>query len=238
MIIIKYCSVYYDMTKISTYNIDIAVLTKISIIGNSNRTIFDYNHNMRGTMVIAYSSFIENTIKFENIIFQNYDTKGVDYNGSQIIYVISNNYYFKFSMVNCIFQNNNHHILKIEVNSNRSFTNNRQVLFHDCQFYNNSERFLNILNDPYRLFLDSYKKLNIEIKNCKFINNRGLISSYNAQYFIENCYFEELEINSDTKAALFYSSYSEELLSIKNSLFKDINIQNSYPLINSQSLTL
>ncbi|ORY85198.1 hypothetical protein LY90DRAFT_663470 [Neocallimastix californiae] len=240
-LILRFVDDYYDLTKLLHYSIDVSVTTNITLIGCEKKTIFDYKNNKKGVLLFTLTGFKKDSVRIENIIFENYYTFDVGYNEINLFYLKAVYNTFYFHIKNCIFRNNIHTIGQIEVeNHNLKYIKSPQVVIENCEFYNNKERILKIRHNNQNSEPSPYQNLSIRISNCTFINNRSLIHSNNAKILIDNSYFSQLDIDSydDTKAVIYYSTSSDEYLIIKNCVFEDINIQKPYPLFNSNNLLL
>jgi len=110
------------------YLYDVSVNENISLIGRTNRTIFDFNNSKRSHFRFFFINRKE--VKLENIIFENYSSTTVD----SVVYVSSRTYDFYIEFNNCTFRNSNN----IRINFRIEACNNRkksiQVLFNGCTF--------------------------------------------------------------------------------------------------------
>ncbi|OUM62264.1 hypothetical protein PIROE2DRAFT_11522 [Piromyces sp. E2] len=102
---------YYDISLLDYYY-DTTVESNISIIGNQNGTVFDYNNNKRGRLIFNFLSNKGYTLKIKNIIFENFDSMG----SAELEFLMINSLKSdKFFLIieNCTFQNNYHRLFKI-----------------------------------------------------------------------------------------------------------------------------
>eukprot|EP00833_Pecoramyces_ruminatium_P008288 jgi/Orpsp1_1/1182320/evm.model.c7180000080817.1 len=134
-LILYFVDSYYDMTS-TPYTIDIVMSSNISIIGNKNGTVFDYNNDKKGRFVIKYNSK-GITFKIENIIFENFNPNGI--NQTEIILITSSSDDFFFILNNCTFKNNQHSLFRSTVTCNIDSTTEPKIIFNNCNFYNNDK---------------------------------------------------------------------------------------------------
>jgi hypothetical protein len=99
---------YYDLTKLLHYSIDVSVTTNITLIGCEKKTIFDYKNNKKGVLLFTLTGFKKDSVRIENIIFENYYTFDVGYNEINLFYLKAVYNTFYFHIKNCIFRNNIH----------------------------------------------------------------------------------------------------------------------------------
>ncbi|OUM70114.1 hypothetical protein PIROE2DRAFT_1795 [Piromyces sp. E2] len=223
------------------YRIEIALISNVSFIGNENGTVIDYNYGRRGSFVVSYSRNKWDKITFKNIIFEHYSTNGVDYPGIQIISVSSNANNIQTYLENCTFRDNQYRLLSFQLTSYEIISDKPQVVLNNCVFENNSQRLISI-SHKYDYALDEAKKyFKLKFINCKYINNKGLFClKLPASVEFDNCYFSTIEKDSyDSNSVLFFTSLlSSGHLSIKNSIFEDIDVKSKLPIINGEGLTL
>jgi len=127
-IIIKLVDNYYDMSLLSVFIIDMSVYSNISFIGNANGTVFDYNEDKKGSFKVFITKNF--SLKFENIIFENFNTKG--YNDLYNILLDTSSDKFNVEFNNCTFRNNKEQLIGIA----STYTNkvDSQIIFHQCNF--------------------------------------------------------------------------------------------------------
>ncbi|OUM62720.1 hypothetical protein PIROE2DRAFT_10929 [Piromyces sp. E2] len=124
---------YYDMEKINFSN-DFTVISNISIIGNSNGTIFDYRNNIKGILSFYFES--DNTrVTIENIIFINFYEYHKEFDDRiQMIYIQSELEKFYFTFNNCTFQNNYNRLINIKMKCHKSSHLEPAILLNECNF--------------------------------------------------------------------------------------------------------
>jgi len=228
---IKFEDMEYDMTEIG-YSIDITVNSDINFIGNSKGTLFDYKNKKKGTFNFNISQ--NSTITFENIIF---DNAGSGLDSVSIIYISFNSKNNNVIFNNCTFQNNYLTILNIQ--SDYVTKNINIVLFNHCKFFNNDHNVV-AYNGEQNSNNNQNIYLLITMKKCNFYNNRDMFTIQNSQLNLENCYIKNVEKGSDKnfKSTFFYSKRGFKSIHIKESLFENIEIKSTFPLINGGGLTL
>jgi len=102
-LILNFVDSYYDMTKVSN-SFDISVFVDVTIKGNTNGTIFDYKNSFVKGISVDYP-YPGQTLKFENIIIQNFgNTEFDDEYGAIEIFAFFND--FNFITDNCTFRDN------------------------------------------------------------------------------------------------------------------------------------
>ncbi|ORX64425.1 hypothetical protein BCR32DRAFT_273116 [Anaeromyces robustus] len=84
---------------------------------------------------------------------------------------------------------------------------------------------------------------NITIKNYPYNNNNIIdiiVKSDNFFIFFNHCYFSKIEksLSNNNYGALYYSESGNEYMYIKDSIFENINIESSVPLIYNKGLQL
>jgi len=125
---------YYDMTKFP-YLIDIISLTDISLIGNSNGTVFDFKNDRIGLIKITHDGNGE-TIVIKNIIFKNFFNKEFIRTKSELSLINltspSDNFFFVLS--NCTIQNSYHCIMYFDVTTSISTHDNPSIVIENCNF--------------------------------------------------------------------------------------------------------
>jgi len=134
-LILRFVDDYYDLTKLLHYSIDVSVTTNITLIGCEKKTIFDYKNNKKGVLLFTLTGFKKDSVRIENIIFENYYTFDVGYNEINLFYLKAVYNTFYFHIKNCIFRNNIHTIGQIEVeNHNLKYIKSPQVVIENCEF--------------------------------------------------------------------------------------------------------
>eukprot|EP00833_Pecoramyces_ruminatium_P018319 jgi/Orpsp1_1/1192351/evm.model.d7180000092518.1 len=217
-LILNFVDTYYDMRSLNIYSVEVNVNTNILFIGNKNGTKFDYNNDRLGRFIFIFNN--KNlSVNIENIIFENFDTNGVDLIGVQILLINTYKCNFHFIMNNCVFENNKYRLIDLVTTCTNENQLEPQILFKNINFYNNSQRVLGIEH--------KYEKYNSYLYKDSIIK-------------MENCYISKLkkDTNEDTTGILLYSYLSRDLLSIQDCKFEDIDIKDIFPLINSNGLTL
>ncbi|OUM67535.1 hypothetical protein PIROE2DRAFT_4938, partial [Piromyces sp. E2] len=203
------------------FNIDIAIMTNIKIIGNNNGTVLDFNNKFNGLFTFRIIQNKGETIIIENIVYINLLEENKPRYG-----------------------NNHGSIFRTEVNCDKSLrTNSTSIVFNDCNFYDNTVKLVHLYHINYKE-VENYECSAITFKNCNFINNRGLFYSYNSQFYFDNCYISKVEKYSEpvsvseTHDSSFYAQNGRDYVNIKNSIFENINIKKVYPLIEGVELKL
>lgn len=131
-LIINFVDDYYDMTKLS-YTIDFVVDSNITFRGKKDgTTIFNYGNFKRGRFVFAIPNNSGNVIKIENIIFEEFDSKG-EIGLDILLFMPSTDNYYAY-INNCIFRNNNYRIMRIELNYDKPSHEDPSVVFKNCDF--------------------------------------------------------------------------------------------------------
>jgi len=125
---------YYDMSLNKEFTNEFNIISNISFIGKINGTIFDYNRFKKGTIHFMLNEFKRITIKFENIIFQNFYIE--DYYSSEVflIYLKSNHNNFNIIFNNCSFINNDQSLLSLNMECVYRTTENPTYIFNNCNF--------------------------------------------------------------------------------------------------------
>jgi len=132
-LVIRLVDDYYNMTE-QVYNIELSLMSNVSIVGNENGTVIDYNKERRGGFLIAYSRNKWDKFTFKNLIFENYSTNGADLQGIQIISVFSKVSNIQVSLENCVFRNNDYRLFHALVTNNKIMNDKPQVIFKNCVF--------------------------------------------------------------------------------------------------------
>ncbi|OUM62832.1 hypothetical protein PIROE2DRAFT_10749 [Piromyces sp. E2] len=235
-IVFNFVDEYYNITY-SDSRYEITVNSNITFKGNKNGSIFDYlyENNRALFFLVDNANSKKYTIKFENIIFRNYN-EDLNLSGMQLIRVksISDNFYLHFD--NCTFQNNYYSVVRVDLTCLKPSHTDPSIVFDNCSFFNNTnkvisarkkeekdDRGINELNDC----------LQINIKNSNFEDNKGLFYINNGKLTIDN--YKSFE---EERGALYYSETSSNELNIKNSWFENIHVKSIIPLIYDEGLVL
>ncbi|OUM64327.1 hypothetical protein PIROE2DRAFT_8878 [Piromyces sp. E2] len=173
------------MTKIASHNLEFTIEKNISFIGDEKKkTVLDYKRDIKSSMHFLFNNK-GNTIKIENFILKNYNPEGQNNTHAFVIFSESDNYQVIFN--NCIFQNNDYELINLNVFCNKQTQYIPQLLFTNCNFYDNSK---SIVSTRHRNSLsndDLYKCLTIKLVNCNLIRNNALFFSHIAGFIFENC---------------------------------------------------
>jgi len=134
-LIIKFIENYYNMTYLD-YDTDITVLSKITIIGNENGTIFDYDNKRKGVLNVIFTDAGEKNkyLNIYNIIFKNFMDKKIVYYGINIMKLITHSDRFFFTLSNCKFQNNYGNIFYLISQCSKSTHEEPSIVFNNCSF--------------------------------------------------------------------------------------------------------
>ncbi|ORX58409.1 hypothetical protein BCR36DRAFT_317697, partial [Piromyces finnis] len=153
-----------------------------------------------------------------------------------LLNVSSDNYNFKIN--NCIFQNNNHRLLRIDAAIQKPTRTTPSIIINNCKFYNNMEGILRIGRYTYTTTDELFKTIIIELNNNTFINNRGLFLLKFSHLTINNCYFNTIERNSMNNEDIVFirSVESQDNVTIINSIFEDIYVKDLFPLITVENM--
>jgi len=130
-LILNFVDEYYDMTNINDYSVEINVDTNIIFNGNKNGTVFDYNYKCRGSFNLLFNGIKNEIIKFNDIIFKNFNHIVRD--NVHAIAINGNNNHFRVEFNNCTFQNNNY-LISISSMSNLSLNSKPNILLNKCNF--------------------------------------------------------------------------------------------------------
>jgi len=220
---------------------DISVLNNITFIGNSKgTTTFDYRNNKRGRFIFTYSNHIEKsqTIKFENIKFINFDP--LNAGDTEMIILQSNTDNFYFIVNNCHIQNNAYRFLRVDYKCNKPSHNNTSILINNSNFSKNTEGIIKIYHRFDYGGSSLAKCVPIEINKTKFINNTGLFMLHYSNLIFNDCYFSQIGKAVYDKNPIFfiYSNNYNEYVTINNTIFSDIIIKETEPLINVKNVNL
>jgi len=66
---------HYGMANLPISSIDITVISNVTFIGSVNGTVFDYSNGKKGNFQLGFNK-VGKSVKFENIIFKNYNLIG------------------------------------------------------------------------------------------------------------------------------------------------------------------
>jgi len=121
----------YDFSDFHINTIDIPVQTNMIFKGNENGTVFDFKKIPKGRLIFLFSCKGE-SVTIENITFENYSSNGIYDVEMIILNVSSDNYYFNVN--NCVFQNNNYRIFRIDASVQKVTRNTPSILISNCKF--------------------------------------------------------------------------------------------------------
>ncbi|OUM67368.1 hypothetical protein PIROE2DRAFT_5231 [Piromyces sp. E2] len=224
-LIIRFVDDYYDFSKYGLQSVSIFVNTNISLIGNENGTVFDFNYDKQIGITFQFDTKEKTkTLKIENIKFEKFYPKNSGGIGrTQVLLYFnfylnkSDNFYIIFN--NCNFQNNNHELIKVDIYLDVATYDDYRIQFNNCKFLNNTERLIQLYHKFDEYHMEIYDSIKVLMNNCTFINNRG--------------YFSEIQSdeNEVTRGAFITTLYGNEYVIIENSQFENINIQSNVPLI-------
>jgi len=133
---LKFTDNYYKFTELAmsdVFSIIITPQTNITLVGNNDGTVFDFDYDRRGTFKISNSDNKGYIVKFENITFENFCFKSF-ISGAYLIYIESNTMNFYTQFKNCIFRNNNLWLFNIAIKYNKNDYNNPSLYFNNCKF--------------------------------------------------------------------------------------------------------
>ncbi|ORX77656.1 hypothetical protein BCR32DRAFT_295479 [Anaeromyces robustus] len=238
-LIIRFVDNYYDLSLL-WYSVELEIKANVSIIGNKNGTIFDFKGDHRGRVCFNFIKTENVAVKVENLILQNFSTQGV-YIEKEIIKVIAGKNDLQVIFNNCVFRNNDYHIIQYDIHTNNGeIFPITQFIFNECDFYNNKERLIFVYQHS---DIRDYRSINMNVTKCNFINNRGLFFTFDSYLTIDDCYFSDVDRDSDLsfENVFYYSpipSISKAVLDIKNSKFENINVKSELPLITANNLIL
>jgi len=216
-------------------SMEISIYSNIKFIGNNNGTVFDFDNNFQAFKT-EFSRNKGDILKYENIVFKNFKYHTLS-EGIGIMYLSSKSDNFTLAFENCTFQDNYNSLLYLDVNNQKVSKNDYSVIINNCKFYNNHERII-VSNYILKDATESYKNhFKIKITNSKFFNNNVLFYAIHGQFDFENCYFQSMDIDSmdDSKALFFFGD--SNILTIKDSIFSNINTESEYPLISTKSIS-
>lgn len=132
-LILNFVDTYYDMRSLNIYSVEVNVNTNILFIGNKNGTKFDYNNDRLGRFIFIFNN--KNlSVNIENIIFENFDTNGVDLIGVQILLINTYKCNFHFIMNNCVFENNKYRLIDLVTTCTNENQLEPQILFKNINF--------------------------------------------------------------------------------------------------------
>jgi len=126
-LILKFVDEYYDFKELSIKKIQFEISNNVSFIGSTNRTIFDFSDS-ESTFTISYINENQNTLIFENIIFQNFKI----YNSNDQLFNVKTYNFGNFIWNNCTF-NNNDKLFYFD-NYNHSSEGEVVIQFNSCNF--------------------------------------------------------------------------------------------------------
>ncbi|OUM64330.1 hypothetical protein PIROE2DRAFT_8881 [Piromyces sp. E2] len=123
-----------DNSYLLDFSNDISVSSNISIVGSKNGTTIDYDGNERkGCFQFQFGQ--GKFVKFENIIFKNYNPVGQ--NNVNLLRFSSKNDNFQIIFENCTFLDNGYPLISYELNSNciKKPLYEHQLILNNCKFY-------------------------------------------------------------------------------------------------------
>ncbi|ORX57107.1 hypothetical protein BCR36DRAFT_395258 [Piromyces finnis] len=219
-LILKFEDYRYDMRELD-FAIEHNVKYSIIFSGNKNGTIFDYGSNIKGKFRFYFVENRKEIIKFENIIFENFNNEGYNANGIFMLlfsFKFKNTYNIIFE--NCTFKNNSQDIINFSFEVLNINDGKPTITFNRCNFYQNREKIIFSKNDSFRKYIsyDSSNNNIIKMNDCRFIDNNGMFYSEYTNFIFKN-YIITLFEGDNNK------------YTITNTIFKDINLKNSLPLI-------
>ncbi|OUM58169.1 hypothetical protein PIROE2DRAFT_16648 [Piromyces sp. E2] len=205
--------------------------------GNKNGTIFDHNFE-RSSLSFTFSANKEEKLKFENIIFRNYQEKNIE-QGIPLISLNSYSHDFIVIFDNCEFQNNRFKVFQLSVNSQGLVTPDYHLIFNNCKFINNLKQ-IAFIEYKNKSFKHNIEVMKTKFINCKFENNKGRININYVEIEFDHCYFSGMEKDPDdsNQIAIFIQSGNANKIIFNNCIFNDINIKSNLSLINSVNLDL
>ncbi|ORX56014.1 hypothetical protein BCR36DRAFT_395760 [Piromyces finnis] len=231
-LILRFVDSYYNMESLNDFSLEVTLTTNISLIGNENRTIFDYRKKNKGVFIFSIDN--AHHIKMENIIFENYSCQGFVFG----IRMNINSPNFKLTINNCTFRNNDHSMFIFEFLYSQLVQEKIHVSFNNCSFYKNVGRLIETFHNEEHQYIEIYNSAVVKINNCNFTDNYGIFYSHNSKFIIENSYFSGIQRDINNSVVFYLSQSSMNHLIIKNSIFENINVNGPYPLIKSDHITL
>ncbi|ORX56027.1 hypothetical protein BCR36DRAFT_280853 [Piromyces finnis] len=223
-LIINFVDDYYNMTLIEAFSIDISLINNVSLIGNINGTVFDYNHQGRKGP-FKFSTEYNYSLTFENIIFTNFNQELESF--VYILAITSKTEQFHVYINNCSFKNNNYDLILLNFTSSKKIKVDPQIQFNNTEFINNKRKIIHVYHNYLTLsYSQLYDNAAIKFKNTRFIKNRGLFQSHFSKFIFENL------------GALFSSNSEMDKLIFINTIFENINVESPQPLIYGYGLIL
>jgi len=126
---------YYVFNSTGGIKIKMPYNGNFSVIGNpTNKTFIDFTDKKNYSFFIDFTSYSNQTLTFENIIFYNFMDPVVS-DASYLFYLYINNINFNIVFKNCVFDTGNMIVLKLD--SFRELVNTElryQILFDSCKF--------------------------------------------------------------------------------------------------------
>jgi len=123
---------YYDIYEFSVdYDILVTVSSNITIIGNNNGTVFDFNNERKGVFIFSHTEDKVKSVTFENIIFKN--ARSVDPSIDLVRFVSNTDKLFS-TFNNCTFQNIFFNIIAIFSSCTKSNHEEASLLINNCKF--------------------------------------------------------------------------------------------------------
>ncbi|OUM68069.1 hypothetical protein PIROE2DRAFT_4353 [Piromyces sp. E2] len=180
-LILNFVDTYYNMELLNVYTLDVTMISNISLIGNINGTIFDYGKKYKGTFQIIINK--ENTLKIQNIIFENFYTQDVVH----CIKINAKVPNFKIIISNCTLRNNDHSFFAFDLDYPQQVENDFHILFSNCNFYKNIGRIIETHHHEEYKYVDIYNSAVLKLNHCNFTDNHGVLYSHNSKFIVENC---------------------------------------------------
>ncbi|OUM63856.1 hypothetical protein PIROE2DRAFT_9525 [Piromyces sp. E2] len=240
-LILDFVDDYYDMFRFkehNIYNTEITIQSSIIFKGNSNGTIFDYKNNYYGNIHMSCEKK-ELLVKFENIIFKNFDPSSQHRVG--IVTFMSAIDDFQLQFYNCTFINIIVNNLVLHLNPVIIYPVEKpQILYDKCNFFNNTDIGISIVHEnKYSQYIsDIYKYFTIKYTNCDFIDNNVYYEYHNNGYIFENCYFSNPKIDISYPLFIPYPHSSGVIIKFINSIFDNIYMKKPNPYILADGLDL
>jgi len=129
---LKFFDDYYDFSFVND-QVKFEVLSNITFIGNKEGTIFDYTYIKNVNIIIQFLISNGNTVKFENITFQNYH-QDVNRIGIMLLTVSSKTDNFLVKFENCNFLNNSYPLMQLDVSYNKETNKEAYYVVDNCNF--------------------------------------------------------------------------------------------------------
>ncbi|OUM63855.1 hypothetical protein PIROE2DRAFT_9524 [Piromyces sp. E2] len=119
--------------KYEIYNLYIRIKSPIILRGKSTGSVFDYKNNFFGNTYLYFDLKKGTSVKYENIIFKNYNPSSQQRVG--IVTVISHSDDFHLQFYNCTFINVIDNNLVVNINPSNIYPIEKpQILYDKCNF--------------------------------------------------------------------------------------------------------